>query len=85
MSYIESLANNKFDGDVEKAREWLRNNGRLGGKTGVKHLAKVTRQTLRKYQKKGAATKAEQRRKDNLSLDEQVLEEYLDEEGNVVD
>lgn len=56
MSYLESLAKNKFGGDIDKARAWLRENGKKGGKTGQKYL-----QTLSPEERSKLARKANKR------------------------
>lgn len=63
MSYIESLANNKFEGDIEAAREWLRQNGKKGGKTGEKHLSKLTPAERTKLAKKANQRSQEARKR----------------------
>lgn len=63
MSYLESLANNKFNGDIEKARQWLRDNGKKGGVTGKKYLQKLTKAQRSELAKKANARSQEARRR----------------------
>ena len=57
------MANNKFDGDIEKAREWLRENGKKGGRTGEKHLSTLSPQERTRLAKKANKHSQEARKR----------------------
>lgn len=84
MSYLETLAKNKFNGDIDKARQWLKDNGKRGGRTGSKHFSKVSKKTLQRYNKKGRFAREQKIKDKTLPADEKATRTYLHEGGEEI-